>query len=227
MNGDDVTNKTEFIPDFYREFISRIIPGLVVIALYIYWSETDFKVVFSSYLMSSFLLIAAWIIGVTLDVGIFLIVDLIVGADKFIPKPQKNPGESEPTKHQEKSLESNDNAYTDEWEYLCKAKPWERGIILKTLSQVIFFCVMFSICALAVILSLASISERFPKLNCGLPVLFQYKYYYLVSALVFSFVYLLCWWKNRKHFFEHIEKLLKRQKGQQKEQARCTYGSQS
>jgi len=69
MDDDTKISKPEFIPDFFREFISRIIPGMVFIGIYIFWSGKHLKVVFSDATLSVFVLVAAWIIGVTIDVG--------------------------------------------------------------------------------------------------------------------------------------------------------------
>ena len=225
MNGDGEKNEAEFIPDFYREFISRIIPGLVVIALYLYWSNTDFKAIFpgestgATITSSSFLFIAAWIIGVTLDVGIFLIAVQIL---RIIQK------KFHCLKHCLKKLlespmdynEQEGNNEQDEWEYLRAANPWERGIIIKTFAQVIFFRGMFSICALTVILSVSSMIGRPEKLSDWLPVLFRMKCTCLILSLVFSLLFCLCWWQGRKGLFEHLNKLSKRQAKAEKDKQR-------
>ena len=109
--------ETQLIPDFFYEFISRIIPGLVVIALSFYWSDSDFKAISSSLGLSLFVLVAAWIIGTTLDVGVFMVVKWICpGLLKKIPA-----------------------SHRDIWEYLCKAKSWERESYNKAEALRIFF----------------------------------------------------------------------------------------
>jgi hypothetical protein len=110
------------------------------------------------------------------------------------------------------AIKSGVNTGLDEWKYLCNAKPWERGIINKTLAQVIFFRGMFSICMLTVIFSVASMVEWPAKLNCWLPILFEHDRFCLVLGLIFCLVYYLCWHQNRQHFFEHLTRLMARQK---------------
>jgi hypothetical protein len=74
MENENIIEKAALIPDFFREFISRIVPGVALIGLFIFWSGRSFKEFFSDVTVSFFILIAAWIIGATLDIGIFSIV---------------------------------------------------------------------------------------------------------------------------------------------------------
>jgi hypothetical protein len=170
-------NAAQIIPDFFAEFIGRITPGLVVIALAVFWSGKNFKAVFSSVELSVFVLAAAWIIGITLDMGIFCIGKLFYldRCEKLLPP--LNTGE-------------------DYWKYILNAKAWERGIINKQMAQLIFFRNMMSICAL---MALISIAMNFPSsLNFLLPVLDNYHQIFGILGSVFFFVFGLCWQAQRE-----------------------------
>jgi hypothetical protein len=64
---------TTIIPDFYYDLIGRIAPGFVVVAVFLYWSGSNFEVVFSTIGQSVFALTVAWIIGTTLDAGVYYV----------------------------------------------------------------------------------------------------------------------------------------------------------
>ena len=70
MDKDD-DNLWAFIPDFIYDFIGRIIPGLIVISLYLYWTGKGLECFHHTFEISLFILVAAWVIGVTLDEGVF------------------------------------------------------------------------------------------------------------------------------------------------------------
>lgn len=65
------------IPEFSSELIARIIPGLVAIIILIYSISGDFPMAHSTIGLEVFksviLLVAAWIVGLTLDVGVFAV----------------------------------------------------------------------------------------------------------------------------------------------------------
>jgi len=66
---------TGLVPDFFFELIARIVPGLVGVLSCVYWSGRDFKPDHFGVLT---LLVAAWVVGVTLDVGVYRIVYAIL-----------------------------------------------------------------------------------------------------------------------------------------------------
>ena len=73
MDKNEMEDKAELIPDFFRELMSRIIPGLVVVFLFIYWSENKHKLALSETSTFTLFLLPAWIIGITLDLGCYYI----------------------------------------------------------------------------------------------------------------------------------------------------------
>ena len=180
-------NQTTIIPDFFAELISRIAPGFVVIALFLFWSGKDIKGVFSTVGLSVFVLAAAWIIGITLDVGIFCV------GKKFHIETLLN------------KLPSDDKNY--HWKYLRTAKAWERGIINKQKALVIFFRNMMSVCGLTTLICI--IVEFSSSLESLLPVLYSHCRCYGLLAFVLFFVYWLCWLAQRQCVMIDIEKLIK------------------
>ena len=104
----------QLIPDFFYEFISRIIPGLIVIALCFFWSGTNFdsKSITTPFLAgtSFFSLLLGWVIGTTLDVGVFVVANPL--KEIFVKKNH----------HEKKS----DILEADYWEGLKKMTAWER-----------------------------------------------------------------------------------------------------
>ena len=81
---------TGLVPEFYFELIARIIPGLGAIWISMCWSGCDFKTVYSSLGLSAFILVGAWVIGVTLDVGVFRVYRKILG-NRFVPELSSSP----------------------------------------------------------------------------------------------------------------------------------------
>jgi hypothetical protein len=63
----------ELIREFFHEFISRVIPGLVILALYQHKYAMDAFAIFchSPILLGTSILVAAWLIGVILDNLVF------------------------------------------------------------------------------------------------------------------------------------------------------------
>jgi hypothetical protein len=200
MNGDEQVIKAELIPDFVKEFIGRIIPGLVTMALYMYWSGSGFTVAFSTTILSAtilafvFILVAAWIIGVTLDLGVYLIV--YNAGRKICPKRLEKMG--------------NFTAGLGEWYYLSKTNSWERGYLIKDAGQVVFLRSMGFICALTASVSLMSILKFPSGLNFWLPALFNYNWLYFISGLAFCLVFWCCWWMNYSSHSKHVQKLCER-----------------
>ena len=177
------TNNTQVIPDFFYEFISRIIPGLVVITISLYWSDSDIKAIFSSVGLSLFVLVAAWIIGMTLDAGGFTIVKRIC--------PQR-------------FLEKIPSCHPNTHDHLCKTNRWEREIFSKAQAQSIFFRSMTTICALSIFLTStvtifsSKLNSMCPALLKHLPALLRHPWIYGICGFVFFFVFLSCWWAQRK-----------------------------
>jgi hypothetical protein len=84
----------------------------------------------------------------------------------------------------------------DYWKYVHNVGAWERGIIHKVTAQVIFFRNMMSICALTTLICI--IMEYSSRLNSLLPLLFSHHRRYAILGIVFSFVFMSCWWAQRK-----------------------------
>lgn len=162
------------IPDFFFELISRIAPGFVVIVLSLYWAGSDFKAVVFTIGLSVFMLAAAWIIGVTLDVGVYSI-GKILHLDKWLLRDPE--GELSPVTEK---VDTEEVEY-DRWEYLRKASSWERGRIIKAEAQLIFFRNMMSVCALTAVICF--ISQR---------------WLYGIFASVFGFFVFLPSWRTMR-----------------------------
>jgi hypothetical protein len=179
---DPEPKETQIIPDFFYEFIARIIPGLVFIALCLYWSDSDFKAISASVGLSLFVLVAAWIIGTTLDLGVFVIVNLICPKCLLEKIPAPHP---------------------DTWDHLCKTKSWEREIYKKTEAVCIFYRSMASICALMVFLIFIvttfslTLDSVLPALTKHLPALLRHPWVYGILGVIFFFVFVSCWWAQK------------------------------
>ena len=168
---------TSIVPDFFADLIGRIVPGFVVITLSLYFSGNDLKAAFSTFGLSVFVLAAAWIIGVTLDVGVYCILKGPC-ADKLL-KLKPFP----------------DDPHNCHWDYLCNTNTWERGIINKARALSVFFRNMLFICALTALACV--IAEFVSCLNSLLPLLYSHRWRYVFLALFFSRVFYLCWIEQR------------------------------
>jgi len=143
-------NHPSFIPEFFFEFIARIVPGLVLLAAACFLFHGDFSVLYayatagntaiSSLGTSGFLLVVAWIFGVVLDVGLFTVVKLL--PLKKCPPPFKNwiP-----------SPEENETFLKT----ILTMEPWKREAVYKMKSLGIFYRSMGVICALIAIARLS------------------------------------------------------------------------
>lgn len=188
----------QFIPDFFRELISRIIPGLVVIALCLYWSKGDFKATYSSVAISVFVIMTAWIIGVTLDVPLYVAYQSLIGVKKIKENPIAKRIILEPL---------------DDWDVLCKATSWERGAIIKSVALTTFYRNMSAIGALTALLTHPSFGGIFPALITMFPGLFAYRLWYMILGLFCWVSFACCWYSNRKGINEHLEKLKENGRG--------------
>ena len=178
------------IPDFFFEFISRIIPGLVVIALCLYWSDSNLKVIFSNIESSFFVLVASWIIGTTLDLGVFLIVK------RICPKCL---------------LDKTKTTDLDIWKKLCELNSWQREYYFKTQAVCIFFRGMASISALSVCLIFIITSSHL-KMDSVLPALLRHPWVYGILGVIFSIVFVWCWWAENGALHEWSKRFATNQK---------------
>lgn len=183
---------TEIIPDFFFELISRIAPGFVVIALSLYWGGCDFKTVFSNTGLSAWMLpaalAAAWIIGVTLDVGVFCIGKKL-RLDEWLLQGPKDGSQADPKSGLQPDPKDHDEY--KRWQYRCKSSSWERGRMGKAEAQVIFFRNMMSVCALTALICV--IMELSSSLDSLLPVLHGHPWTYLALAIFFFFIFWPSW----------------------------------
>jgi len=188
----------QLIPDFFYEFISRIIPGLIVIALCFFWSGTNFdsKSITTPFLAgtSFFSLLLGWVIGTTLDVGVFVVANPL--KEIFVKKNH----------HEKKS----DILEADYWEGLKKMTAWERNYFHKQTALKIFFRNMASICFLTTIIIFIhrfGLDSEFPALERYLPdLLTRNSGGYLIWSLFFGVIFFFGWrsyyrsdliWKKR------------------------------
>ncbi|MEI9959798.1 MAG: hypothetical protein WDM76_01325 [Limisphaerales bacterium] len=174
-------------------------PGLVVIFLFFYWQKNGLKTIsdhkddLSGLGLSLFIFVAAWVIGTTLDVGVFIIFQ------KFFKKFAND--------HSEKIPKI--------WENMHLAKPWERGNIAKAAAQMKFFRNMASICAIVIFLCLlmeihflltgyyrdssfvstipASIMDFLLELKELLPILYDHNGFYAFSSIILGWVFYSIW----------------------------------
>jgi hypothetical protein len=167
---DSEENQTGAIPEFFYDIIARMIPGLLAIVIYMYWSKADFKSVVSNVGMSGFVLVAAWVVGVTLDVGVFAIAKKICSG-KWLQKvaPDLNPllGITR------------------------KLPPFERRLIAKALAQIIFFRNMMVICGSAALICL--VMCFLPIFDLLLPALRDHDYLCGLLCVILWWVFWLCW----------------------------------
>jgi hypothetical protein len=194
--------KGELIPEFFVEFISRIVPGLVVIFLFFYWQKNGLKTIsdhkddFSGLGLSLFIFVAAWVIGVTLDVGVFIVFRKIKIFKAYAEK-------------HEKSIPAI-------WENMHLAKPWERGNIAKAAAQMIFFRNMVSICAMVFVLCLCDFIgatttiDFFSELKEFFPNLYNHKGFYAFASIVLGLVFYFVWEAQPNSLTEAIEFVKKR-----------------
>jgi hypothetical protein len=171
--SDGESSQTGGVPDFFYELIARIIPGVVVVAISIYWSKGDFKTVYSSVGLSVFMLVAAWIIGVTLDIGVF-------AGYKLCPE-----------KYRQKITP---DLSTYAW-ILRKLLPFDRKLVTKALALIVFFRIMTIICVFALLICVAML--LFPRWDFFLPALHDHFWRYGLVSVILALVFGICW--NEQH----------------------------
>jgi hypothetical protein len=98
----------------------------VAILTSIYWSGGNFKTVSSSLGLSAFMLVAAWVVGVTLDIGVFMIVPAIL-PEKVLKEVVPNLA---PTVL-----------------FIRDLPVWDRGILFKQFALMVFLRGMLVMCA--------------------------------------------------------------------------------
>jgi hypothetical protein len=191
---------TTIIPDFYYDLIGRIAPGFVAITVSVYWSGSNFEVVFSTIGQSVFALVIAWLIGVTLDVGVYYI-GTSFRLDEFLKCLKSNGLKISCLKNWKRALlkrsQVSKAGENHVYNYLSKASPWERGSLIKQQALLILYRNMLSICALTALICF--FMRFFPEwlsssLNSLLPVLHCHYWRYFVLTVVFSLIFAVCWW---------------------------------
>lgn len=183
------------IPEFFYELVTRAFPGIVVLSVCFYWSGGNFKDVFSTggesgFVLAGFVLIMAWIVGITLDAGAYQIGKLL-RFDKLLdsfPKDTKGDG----------------------LDYIRRVEAWERKLIFMQMALVIFFRSMGVICFFTFCVSI--LNFLFSVLNCSLlvfnrfqaklPLLCGHFVIYGLVSFVFACVFGLCWHEQRKSVIE-------------------------
>jgi hypothetical protein len=183
-------NQAWVIPDFFYELIARMIPGLVAIAIFMYWSKSDFNKVVASggapvneYSkvvsiagLSVFGLVAGWVIGVTLDVGAYAI------GKQFFPELQK---EFAPD-------------VTPSLEVVQWLSDTDRKIMTKQTAVKILFRNMMVICALTgVICQGMCFWPEWHLWVSFLPGLHDHYVRYEYLCWILAFVFWLCWKQQR------------------------------
>ena len=173
------------IPDFFYELIARIIPGVVVIAISIYWFSGNFKTS-SGVELSVFVffgLVAAWIIGVTLDLGVFVGWKWFVGR-KWLLR----------LRHYLKREEFVSDLIQYGW-IVRKLEPLDRKLVTKAHAQIVFFRSMTAICAFAVLICLAMLCV--PYWGFLLPALDDCAGFYALIYSILALVFWSCWkWQH-------------------------------
>ena len=180
--SDGESSQTGGIPDFFYELIARIIPGVAVVAICIYGSNGDFETVYSSVGLSVFVLVAGWIIGVTLDLGVF-------GGWKWL------------CRHNQRLEKTASDLSQYAW-IVRKLLPWDRKLVTKAHAQIVFFRSMTVICLLIVCICVAMLCGavlRFPPPDFLLPALHDHHLRYGAVCLILALVFLACWkWQHQE-----------------------------
>jgi hypothetical protein len=144
-----------------------------VVAIAIYWSGGDFKTVYSNVGLSVFVLVVAWIIGVTLDIGVF-------AGFKLCPEKYRQQIVPDLSKYA--------------WIFR-KLLPFDRKLVTKSLALIVFFRIMTVICVFAVLIPVAML--LFPSRDFFLPALHDHPWRYGLVSGIFALVFGFCW--NEQH----------------------------
>jgi hypothetical protein len=186
--SDGEPSQTVGIPDFFYELIARIIPGAAVVAICIYGANGDFKAVYSSVGLSVSVLVAGWVIGVTLDLGVF------AGWEWLSPERLRK------------------NIAPDLIEYAWidrKLLPWDRKLVTKARAQIVFFRSMTAICVFTVLICVAML--YFPRWDFLLPALHDHAWSYGTVCFILIWVFGSCWkWQHDEleEWYKEEEKVL-------------------
>jgi hypothetical protein len=163
---------TGLVPDFFFELIARIPPGLVGVLSCVYWSGRDLK---ADHFGVLGLLVAAWVVGVTLDVGVYRIVYAILPE---LPEKVRN------------------NVVPDlrpTTEFFRELPVWDRGILFKQFALLVFLRGIMVMCAVTGVG--CWVMWLWSGWLCHSPLLPQH---YGWCGVVFSILGSLCWWKRKK-----------------------------
>jgi hypothetical protein len=170
---------TGFVPDFFFELIARIVPGLVAILTCAYWSGGDFKAAYSNAGPLALLLVAAWVVGVTLDVVVYRIVYAV------LPKGVRTtvvPDLRPPT------------------EFFRRLPVWDRRILFKQFALLVFLRGMMVLCAVTGVVCV--VMWLWSGALCYLPVLYQHYRRYGVICSILALLFGVSW---RAHRVELID----------------------
>jgi hypothetical protein len=176
------------VPDFYFELIARIIPGSIVILSFIYWSGRELKEVFSTFGVSALLLMAAWIIGVILDLGLY------AACPKMLAPPELS-----------SSLET-----------VRALQPWDRRIYFKQYALLIFLRGMAVVCGLTALITVlmrfcsgelsgSPVIQVCSGWFSDLPVLHEHYLRYGLPCTVLQLVFFLSWRVHRARVDQYCQ----------------------
>jgi hypothetical protein len=177
------------IPEFFHELIARIIPGMVAIVSTI-WATGNLSTALANSkepLTESFLfLVASWVVGSVLDIGILALYDqadalahrvLPEGVMKVFKAALHRPSPQTPK--------------TNEWWIIRELSPWERGVIMKTVAQRTLFRSLSATCALVTLTCLVMECALGPQLH--LPVLYDHHRRYAIATGALLWVLVSAW----------------------------------
>ena len=201
-NDDSAENPTVFVPDFFFECIARIIPGLVVVAICIYWSKGNFETVYSHSWVSVFVLVGAWIIGVILDIGFYAIAKSFAGVFKSVVKFIL-PGKWVTKLHEWVRKV----APVIDLGFIRQLGSWDRSRAIKSSAQVIFYRSMGEICFLTLVA--CGVMYLAPRWDFWLPGLHDQGGRYALVSVILFLVFVLCWTTQRVAFGELVEEMKK------------------
>jgi hypothetical protein len=180
---------TGLVPDFFFELIARIVPGLVAILTCAYWSGGDFKAAYSNAGPFALLLVAAWVVGVTLDVVVYRIVYAILPKGvrtKFVPDLRPP------------------------MEFIRRLPVWDRRILFKQFALLVFLRGMMVLCAVTGVVCV--IMWLWSGALYYLPVLYQHYGCYGVICSIFALLFWVSWRAHRLELVDWCEVEAKAQK---------------
>ncbi len=156
---------TGLVPEFFFELIARIVPGLVGVLSCVYWSGRDLK---DDHFGVLGLLVAAWVVGVALDVGVYRIVYAILPEEvrkNVVP-------DLRPTT-----------------EFIRELPAYDRGILMKQFALLVFLRAMIVMCAVTGLGCWVIWSWSGWLIN-----LLLLPQHYGRCGVAFSILGSLCWW---------------------------------